>query len=322
MLRYFFKKEFYGHPRSKKDIAYSFLLIIIPLALLFTMAIWTKKITQEQVLVNDQNLITIEEKQIENTKQINPNISARAAFVKRLNTGEIVYTKNEDVALPLASITKIMTALVAIKEAGDLNKKIVINYQDLEAEGEYNMFAGELFTTRDLLDFSLVISANDASSALASAFNSFKNPQGKQEFLNKMNQMAKSIGLEKTLFKNETGLDVNTLEAGAYGSAKDVSTLMEYVYKNYPDLLYSTTKDKIIIISEQGLVHTVNNTNEIINQIPGILGSKTGYTDIAGGNLAIIADLGLNDPYIIVVLGSTQKGRFDDILEIINQIKT
>jgi serine-type D-Ala-D-Ala carboxypeptidase (penicillin-binding protein 5/6) len=318
MFTYFFKKEFYGHSRNRKDILYSFLLIIIPLALLFSIAIWTNQVKKVEIVPQD-NLLVAEQKIIE-TKKIEVDLLARAAFVQRLNTSEIVYSKNEDVALPLASITKIMTALVAEKENPELNKDIIVNIKDLETEGEYGLFAGERFKIKDIIDFSLISSANDASSAIASTFNSFNNSNGKIEFLNTMNQTARKIGMEKAFFKNETGLDLDLDEAGAYASAKDVSKMLEYVYKNHPELLESTTKEKVTITSAQGFSHNISNTNEIINKIPGILGSKTGYTDLAGGNLAIVTDLGLNDPYIIVVLGSTQKGRFDDILKIIKEI--
>jgi len=92
-----------------------------------------------------------------------------------------------------------------------------------------------------------------------------------------------------------------------------MSKLMSYIWKNEPEAISQTNKHELEFVSEDGFLHVAENTNEDVNNISGLIGSKTGYTDLAGGNLAIIYDAGLNHPIVVVVLGSTLGGRFEDV---------
>jgi D-alanyl-D-alanine carboxypeptidase (penicillin-binding protein 5/6) len=129
-----------------------------------------------------------------------------------------------------------------------------------------------------------------------------------------MNVRAKEIGLAHTTFKNSTGLDISPSEAGAYGTARDVALLMEYIIVHYPQVTRLTTIDATRVYNEDGAYHDVENTNDVVDDIEGLIASKTGYTELAGGNLVVAFDAGLNRPIVAVVLGSTQKERFTDIL--------
>ncbi len=127
-----------------------------------------------------------------------------------------------------------------------------------------------------------------------------------------MNRDAETLGLTKTTFFNESGLDENMTRAGAYGSARDMATLFAYMIEHHPDLLEATRYQSFTIPSDTASTHMAVNTNSIVAQIPGLIGSKTGFTDLAGGNLVIAYDASLNHPIIITVLGSTYDGRFTD----------
>jgi serine-type D-Ala-D-Ala carboxypeptidase (penicillin-binding protein 5/6) len=129
-----------------------------------------------------------------------------------------------------------------------------------------------------------------------------------------MNLRASELGLTNTRFKNATGLDISPTEAGAYSSARDVALLMEYLIANYPQVTRLTTTDATRVYNEDGAYHEVENTNEIVDDIEGLLASKTGYTELAGGNLVVAFEAGLNRPIVAVVLGSTFNDRFTDIL--------
>jgi len=257
--------------------------------------------------------------------KINPfdsvQIIGRSAYIKNLTTGEILYSKNENQKLALASLTKLMTVLAA-QEILDDQKTITINARDLRTEGDTALLLNEQFNLKDLIDFTLVGSSNDGAAALAFSAGSIlkkqapKNIDDTDLFISYMNILAQKIGLENTTFSNETGLDTNEEVASAYGSAKDVAKLFEYVLKNEPSLLEATSKDHVGIISKNGFSHQIQNTNEIVNSLPNILGSKTGFTDIAGGNLSVIIDPGLNNPISITVLGSTKDGRFQDVTKL------
>jgi D-alanyl-D-alanine carboxypeptidase (penicillin-binding protein 5/6) len=120
---------------------------------------------------------------------------------------------------------------------------------------------------------------------------------------------------------NPTGLDISAEEAGAYGTARDVSFLLEYIVKNHPAILEPTKSNKTLLYNTVGGFHEAKNTNNIVNQIPNLIGSKTGYTDLAGGNLTVVLDIGFNHPVIITVLGSTIDGRFSDVSKLIEVVQ-
>jgi D-alanyl-D-alanine carboxypeptidase len=146
----------------------------------------------------------------------------------------------------------------------------------------------------------------------ATAFSTDDYSIGRKDFIQKMNEEAKILGMSEMYFVNESGLDENTNQSGGYGTAQNVAQLLEHMLRTHPDIL-EATKYKNTTISSLSKNHTIKNTNSDIGNIPGLLASKTGYTDLAGGNLAVVFDAGLNRPVIAVVLGSTQNGRFSDI---------
>jgi len=124
--------------------------------------------------------------------------------------------------------------------------------------------------------------------------------------------------LTQTYFINPTGLDTNKTISGGYGSARDAAKLLEYAVINMPDIIESTRHTAINFESLSDINHRATNTNSSIDTLPGLIASKTGYTDLAGGNLVIAFDAGINRPIIISVLGSTQSGRFEDIEKLVN----
>jgi D-alanyl-D-alanine carboxypeptidase (penicillin-binding protein 5/6) len=303
-------------PINQKETWLSLGIVFIPLIIFFSFVIYEKnKIDYQQNQVAAINQII--ENKIEDKEQVvNISISAKSAYVKNLNTGQILFEKNPEQKLPLASLTKIMTALVA-RQNGDQDQLIKITEQNLLTEGEYFLNSNEIFKLKDLINMSMVASVNDTASALTNVFKNSKN------FIEEMNRVAHNIGLENTAFKNETGLDLDNNRPSATGTAKDMTRLIEYVLQEYPEIFAKTNNN---IIDAQSITTGQNyrylNTNEIINQIPGLIGSKTGFTDTAGGNLAMIVDIGLNQPISIVILGSTDnKTRFSDALKILEAIK-
>jgi D-alanyl-D-alanine carboxypeptidase (penicillin-binding protein 5/6) len=168
------------------------------------------------------------------------------------------------------------------------------------------------------------MSSNDGASAIASVAGAeilhattTDALQSKKMFIQKMNDKARAIGLDDTHFSNESGLDVGSMTAGATGSARDMAILFEYVFRKYPELFTSTTYAHMTLSSQSNVVHHVLNTNQDVARISGVIGSKTGYTDLAGGNLVVVVDIGINHPVIIAVLGSTRDGRFSDTEQLI-----
>jgi D-alanyl-D-alanine carboxypeptidase len=253
-------------------------------------------------------------------------ISAKSAVVWDIKNQKVIYSHNPDLVLPLASITKVMMAVTA----NDLVPSytiVPIKKEFLAEEGDSGLRVDENWRLKDLLDFSLITSSNDGSRAIASVAGAISSGSlsydiGRKEFVNRMNEKAKKIGLDSMYFSNENGLDADVSLGGAYGNAYDVAKLFEYALKTSPNILESTKKSTSVFKSLDNIDHVANNTNYEINSVPGILASKTGYTTLAGGNLAIVFDEDLGRPLIISVLGSTINGRFSDVDTLIKASRT
>jgi D-alanyl-D-alanine carboxypeptidase len=242
-----------------------------------------------------------------------PEIEGEAAVVWDANVQQIVFSKEADEPLPLASITKLITAIAAI-ETLPANATVTIKAEDLDTEGESGLIQGDSWQLRELVGYMLSVSSNDAAEALARATEEYLREQGDSiTFTMLMNRKAADIGMRNSKFYNASGLDVvDGVEAGATGSANDVIRLMQYIYNNHPDIGLQSTSDNTTFTS-QARSYTVDNTNEIIDELPHMSISKTGFTYLAGGNLAVMVDLGIDRPLYIVVLGSSSQGRFRDV---------
>lgn len=252
----------------------------------------------------------------------NISITAESAIVIDISTGQILYEKSADKKLPLASITKLMTALLA-HEISEDGLVVPIDNDALSQSGDGGLEEGDRFTLSKLIGFVLPTSSNDGAYALAaSAGRALDTDSPAEAFVEAMNIRAKELGLTSTSFRNPTGLDLTEDEAGAYGSARDVAKLLEYIVKNEPSLLEETTKSKAVYNDINGGSHSANNTNPVVNAIPGLIGSKTGYTTLSGGNLAIAWNVGADHPVVAVVLASTHSGRFTDVLRLVDATKS
>ena len=215
--------------------------------------------------------------------------------------------------LPLASLVKLMTTYVVFN---NVEKDSVLTVQDknLETEGDNGLVLGEKWSLLNMIDFVLLSSSNDGASALASmvASSDLNQDNYEEDFIRKMNNTAKELGMTQSFFLNESGLDMNESISGAYGSAKDTVILLENILKENPTLLEASTQKERLINSDI-LMHKIENTNIIVDKLPGVLASKTGFTDLAGGNLIMAFDIGLGHNIIISVLGSSKEERFTDV---------
>ena len=256
------------------------------------------------------------------------SLEAKSAVVWDVVNDKELFGKNSNEPLPLASLTKVMTAITINGKIND-NQKVKITPADLKSEGDSKLVVGDTWQAKDLRDFTLLTSSNDGAFALAAVAESeqivppYNNPAStspeelRNRFIKEMNDTASKIGLTNSKFFNEHGLDREADRGGAYGSAKDMAILFEYILKNYPEILEATRYKNLEFESDQKK-YVAENTNTVIDKIPNLIASKTGFTDLAGGNLVIVFDAGLNRPIIISVLGSTAEGRFEDALKLVN----
>ncbi len=237
----------------------------------------------------------------------NVPLTAKAAIVYDLTDGKTLYAKNAYAQLPLASLTKLLTLYSALKE---LSPSTVITIpQNVMGLSEPHAFTpGESFTLENLARITLTASLNDGAAAIAEA-------ASEQEHLT-IHQMiasaAAGLDLAQTYAVNGNGLDMNTAISGGYGSAHDIAVVAGELATHAQEIVSATTHPTTSAVSQQGVSFTVKNTDPMVDAIPGLMLSKTGYTDLAGGNLALVFDAGLNHPVAIVILGSTLKARFTD----------
>lgn len=246
---------------------------------------------------------------------------ARSVVVYDVANDAVVYEKSSLEKRPLASITKLMTALL-VHELLPAQKTITIHKQanTLQDDDYSALVEGDVFTVKNLLDYTLMVSSNEGANILAEA--AAKEAYGEtatiDDFVRLMNARAEMIGLRNAVFLNPSGLDIDEMTTGATATAEDTAKLLSYIIRMYPDLLTMTTKSEARIVGGNGYIYDAKNTNGIVSDIPGLIASKTGFTDIAGGNLAVAFNIGLGRSFVVVVLGSTKNERFTDVLSLVN----
>ena len=235
-------------------------------------------------------------------------ITAKAAIIFDPNSGQILFEKNAHAQLPLASLTKLMSA-DAILSSGVENAVVSISVENLKPEGDSGLRVGENWKLEDLLMLGLVASSNDAMAAAANALGG--------DVTQRMNMRAQELGLSQTHFSNATGLDLDLEIAGAYGSAYDVAKLAANFLRSYPGLFETTAHQRIGVSSNSQYIEATSTAAPLLD-IPGLIAAKTGYTDLAGGNLVAAVDVKLGRPLIIAVLGSTRQARFLDVKTLVH----
>lgn len=244
---------------------------------------------------------------IENTLNNTP-ILAKAVSIFNITKNEKIYLKNDETPLPMASLAKIMTVVMGLN-GHNMDDIISVSPEAVKQAGDFGILAYEKWKIGDLAKFTLIVSANDGAYALSE-----QDPN----FLENLNNKAKKIGAKNTLFINPTGLDIDTLQAGAFSSAEDVNAMAIYAIRAWPEIFRVTIMPEINLKSESGFEHNFKNTDTLVEKIPNLLFSKTGFTDLAGGNLTIIFKDKRGDEVAITLLGSTFDGRFSDMEKIVN----
>lgn len=233
------------------------------------------------------------------------NIDARSFISVKIqrsldSSEKILLSKNEEKKLPIASLTKLMTALVVL-ERYDLGRKLVISEKAMAQEGEQGMLkAGEILSVENLLYITLIESSNRAAFALSEII-------GTDNFISLMNETGPKIGLKNTYFKDSTGLDPDS-----YSTSGDLVKLTRYLFENYP--LFKkiiSLKEFDLYLPDGKLHHNLNNTNKILGETQGIVGGKTGWTNFSRGCLMVIQE-DFSDPegknYLIyVILGAEDR---------------
>ncbi len=221
--------------------------------------------------------------------------TAHAAIILDADSGSILYDRNGNERRQVASLTKMFTTLIVVERVKNLDELVTIG-DEIYIEGTRvgcprsgfcngeRLKVGEKISVRNLLYAALMNSANDAATALG------KHVGGSIEgFANIMNERAKSLGLENSHFCTPSGLEPEGRESECYSSAKDMATITAAALKYQILWEMMRTERKIISSADGTYEHEIFNTNELLGQFPNLLGTKTGFTPLAGRSLLAAA---------------------------------
>ncbi len=241
--------------------------------------------------------------------------SAISIYVNPQGKERILFQKQAFKELPIASLTKLMSASVALDVYRPEQKLKISPTAVAQPEERGKLKPGDILTVKDLVYIMLLESSNDAAQALAEG-------KGESEFVALMNKKAESLKMKNTYFSNPSGLDPNNRETPNLSTAKDLAKLIKYLIFKQPQVLEITKTLSYEVREENGFHHFIGrNTNKLLQEIPEIIGGKTGYTEKAGGCIIIVLKAPRPGYIINVVLGSkSYETRFQEMKKIINWI--
>ncbi|MCM1157575.1 MAG: D-alanyl-D-alanine carboxypeptidase [Bacteroidales bacterium] len=251
------------------------------------------------------------------TNAVTLDIESPSVLLMELNSGQVLYEKDADKARRPASVTKIMTMLLAFEaiDSGQFNLDSLITVSEHAASmggSQVYLETGETQTVEDILKCMIVSSANDAAVAMGEAI-----AGSETGFVEKMNAKAKELGMTNTHFENACGLEAK----GHLMSARDIAVLSRELLLKYPQVTkYSTIwMDTIIHKTRKGESEFgLANTNKFLKKYEGATGLKTGYTSAAGFSMSATATRN-GTTLIAVVMGSKTKDiRYSDAAKLLD----
>ena len=246
---------------------------------------------------------------VKNSKSL--KVRSLKAIVVNQNTGEVIYQKKADVKASIASLTKLMTAMVVLDSGMDLNKKITLTKADIDRvkRTTSRLPIGTKLSRYELLKVALISSDNRAAFALSRSY-----PSGRKGFINAMNVKAIQLGMQKSQFRDPTGLDKRNIS-----TAKDLLKLVRAAYQYSLIRELATTASENIKIGKRRNSIGFNNTNPLVRKGVWDIGlSKTGFIRESGRCLVLQTVID-GEPIIIILLNSYGKlTRFADVKRIRN----
>ncbi len=241
---------------------------------------------------DDSSLLSVASIPVKKAEMVAPApISAEAGIAIDIESQTVLFQKNSDLKLPIASLTKLMTAYITLDEE-DPDAIVTISANAAATPGSrMGLRTGEKITVKNLLYGLLIPSGNDAAVALAEY-----NAGNEKEFVKKMNKKARQIGLDQTQYANSTGLD----KGESYSTPHDLALLASYLIRD------NTIREIVSLKSAEVSGHKIESTNTLLGQM-GIKGIKTGFTEAAGECLVTLAVNQASKEVLIVVLGSRDR---------------
>jgi D-alanyl-D-alanine endopeptidase (penicillin-binding protein 7) len=238
-------------------------------------------------------------------------VYARHAVVLDPVTNQVLFAKNSESTVPIASLTKLMTALVFLDLEPDLSRPVEVTMAEIRGGGRTRLYRSEQVELGDLLRMSLMCSDNVATRVLMR-----ESGLAADEFVTRMNRMGLELGLEHARFVEPTGLDERNV-----ATASDVAKLLRAAARH--DLIreISTTRSYEFRsrYKTRGRLHTVANTNRLLYGRYEILGGKTGFISEAGYCLATWVRTGGRDMIAVVLGAPTNATRFADVVRLVQK---
>jgi D-alanyl-D-alanine carboxypeptidase (penicillin-binding protein 5/6) len=235
-------------------------------------------------------------------------VHAQAAYLVDLDTRMVMWERDSETVRAPASLTKLMTAMVAADDAGSLDRVVEVTRESTQViPTVMGLSPGERVTVRQLLTGMLLDSGNDAAEALAQGI------VPRDRFIRQMNQKAKSIGLTGSRFVNPSGLDA----AGHGMTAHDLAHAAAYFGRYYPELAaIAATKDVAIPATAEHKAFYPHNLNRLLWTYPGATGLKPGFTYDAGG--CMLASATRDGRHLVVVVLNSTGHSTDDAATLLN----
>jgi D-alanyl-D-alanine carboxypeptidase (penicillin-binding protein 5/6) len=235
-------------------------------------------------------------------------IHGQAAYLVDLDTRMVMWSRDPESMRAPASLTKLMTAMVAVDVAGSLDRVVTVTAASTQiVPSVMGLSPGEKLTLRELIDGLFLDSGNDAAEAIAQGI------VPRDQFIRQMNHKAGAIGLTSTHFGNPSGLDA----PGHVMSAHDIAHLAAYLDKYYPQLAsIAATKDIAIPATATHKAFYPHNLNRLIGTYPGATGLKTGLTDSAGG--CMLATATRDGRHLVAVVLNATLHSTDDATILLN----
>jgi len=245
-----------------------------------------------------------------NTNIERPQLTAKSAVVYDVRSSKVLYSKNSEQRLPIASLTKLLTAIVVLENLNP-DDIVEVSKESIMVDGEkQTLYLDEKIKVKDLVKMMVIESSNDAAYALKTHASSLGF-----DLVGLMNRKAVELGMNNSIFHDPAGLNDDALS-----TSEDLIKLVRYSFKLNELWSFLGEKTAEVYSVDSRIKHRINSTNKLLGVIPDIVGGKTGYTEQALGNMLLVVRIpGKNDMLISVVLGSTE--RFTDTEKLINWVK-
>lgn len=232
-------------------------------------------------------------------------LTARTAAVLDSRSGSVLFAKNTDLVVPLASLTKLAAATVYLESDHDLNAEVALIDGDVveEGSGPSRLAGGEVIRARDLFFISLVASSNTATHAIARSTGLDRNT-----FVGRMNDLAGTLGLSATRFVDPTGLSRENVS-----TALEVARLAEYAFRSILVREATTTPTYAFTSARPATRHRFTNTDKLLSDGIALRGGKTGSTDESRYSFAaLVSDPGGREIIVVVLGAASDERRFSE----------